>query len=71
MRSCYIMQPTTLLPIVMPKSPQIPTEVPKVMHLGHIFFTGPRQPNFLHCPTPLPKVRQPPMLQTALRSLFL
>ena len=56
---------------VRPKSPQITPEVPKVMHVGHIFFTGPRQPNFLHCPTQLPKARQPPILQIALRSLFL
>ena len=33
-----------------PKSPQITPDVPKSMHLGHIFLLG-RQTMFLHCPT--------------------
>ena len=36
------------------KSSQITPEVPKIMH----FFTGPHQTIFLHCPPPLPKLRE-------------
>ena len=32
------------------KSPQITPEVPKSMHLGHIFLLGLAKTVFLHCP---------------------
>ena len=34
------------------KSPQITPEVPKIMHLGHIFSLGLAKTVFLHCPPP-------------------
>ena len=33
-----------------PKSPQITPEVPKSLHLGHIFLLGLTKTVFLHCP---------------------
>ena len=42
------------------KSPQITPEVPKSMHLGHIFLLGNAKTVFLHCPPHLPKPREPP-----------
>ena len=45
---------------ITPKCPQIPPEVPKSMHLGHIFLLSLAKTAFLHCPPPLPKLREPP-----------
>ena len=42
------------------KSPQITPEVPKSLHLGHIFLLGLAKTVFLYCPPPLPKPREAP-----------
>ena len=37
----------------------------QMMHLGHFFFTWPRQKIFLHCPIPFSNRGKPPILQMA------
>ena len=41
---------------ITPERIQITPEVRQIMHLGHIFFTGPCQTYFLHWPPPLLKI---------------
>ena len=48
------------------KRPQITTDVPKSMHLGHIFLLGLAKTVFLHCPPSLPKPREPPYTSNGL-----
>ena len=54
---------------ITPERTQINPQVTKVMHLGHIFFSGLHQKKTL-CPTPLPNRGKPPILQMALQSPF-
>ena len=49
---------------ITPERTQINPQVTKVMHLGHIFFSGLHQKKTL-CPTPLPNRGKPPILQMA------
>ena len=58
LRFCRIFTPKSLQNV--PKSPQITPEVTKIMHLGHIFFTGPRQTTFFTVPLPFPNRGKPP-----------
>ena len=53
-----------------PKLTQLTPEIPKSMHLGHIFLLGLAKQFFFTVPLPSPNRGNPPILQMAFRSPF-